>query len=95
MFTEGLVNRVAFLHKKRLLFKCAGSLQLNLLVQIGQLRVRVNTENVFLYANGRSHFFYGSTFNSWKLANVSRSLLKAQKKKKNLNLIFPDENDIN
>lgn len=53
----GLVKYVAILHKKRLLFTCAGSLQLNLLIQIGQLRVRVNTENVFLYANRRSHYF--------------------------------------
>jgi len=82
MFTKGLVNRVAFLHKKRLLFKCAGSLQLNLLVQIGQLRVRVNTENVFLYANGRSHFFYGSTFNSLEISKFFPILVKSKKEKK-------------
>lgn len=57
MFTMGLVKCVAILHKKRLLCKCAGSSQLNLLIQTGQLRVRVNTENVFLYANERSHYF--------------------------------------
>lgn len=57
MFTMGLVKCVAILHKKRLLFKCAGSLQLNLLIQIGQLRIGANTGNVFLYANERSLYF--------------------------------------
>lgn len=64
----------------------------------------MNTENVFLHASGRStsRVFYGSIYKDWKLANVPRSLLKAKKAKKNnknkqknhLNLIFPDENDI-